>query len=149
MKELQFGQSPFDTLTREELILHCERLYRATKSLHSSLSQAQEFDPENPYFADRDGLGNRAIEKGRQAMAPIEENYSQEDLYRAYERYIDPLIFENTSTTEVAVPWYICHGCKRMVSTPNPTPDLAQHHTGGCQSAYELLTYEYFRRGFK
>nr|UGK55806.1 Hypothetical protein [Pseudomonas aeruginosa] len=43
--ELEWGQTPFDECTREELIQHCARLYSATSALSSAAPDGSRQEP--------------------------------------------------------------------------------------------------------
>jgi hypothetical protein len=61
-RELPWGASPFDALSRDELIRHCQRLYAATDRLTSLARQFREGYGAGPFWIE--GSGGRAIEQG-------------------------------------------------------------------------------------
>ncbi|MHD0644161.1 hypothetical protein ACYPKM_00825 [Pseudomonas aeruginosa] len=105
--DLEWGQTPFDKLSREELLLHCSRLYSATRALQSTLAMLTA-PMKSKDFA------SLSLEKGRQALAKVDEGFSQESIYKAYYRYADDLLFENTPKVMVGEGWVLCPKCQGM-----------------------------------
>ncbi|KWU23394.1 hypothetical protein [Burkholderia cenocepacia] len=117
--ELQWGTTPFDALSPEELRRQCERLYAATESLSSLARQLRAGGESHPFW--RDGLGARAIEEGEQALEAARQGYSSGDIYDSYFRYARDLLFvERNPNIAPGSRWAICSTCKRMAgSTQN------------------------------
>ena len=70
--ELEWGQTPFDECTREELIQHCARLYSAT----SALSSAAQMVQDKSLFWTR-GLGSNGTESALKPYQRRSEPSSQ------------------------------------------------------------------------
>jgi hypothetical protein len=90
---LEFGETPWDNLSKDELLLEVKRLYAATVSLHGSLSMCADMSRGDPYFAERTARGYKALRKGEQALAAARRTYSDEDISRAYFRYAGDALF--------------------------------------------------------
>lgn len=67
-KEIAWGTTPFDNLSREELLLHCKRLYVATEQL-ACQARGAKHDAESDVAYWHDGLGARAVELSQRAVA--------------------------------------------------------------------------------
>ena len=90
---LAFGETPWDNLSKEELLLEVKRLYSAVVSLDSSLTMCASMSRGDPYFHDRKSRGYRALRKGEQALAAARRTYTDEEIARAHIRYVDDLLF--------------------------------------------------------
>ncbi|SAL05959.1 hypothetical protein AWB81_07380 [Caballeronia arationis] len=75
-KKLEWGESPFDNMTREELIRHCQRLYMATQRLHDVADVFRTNHTENPFWVS--GRGARAFEMGQQALGAVTTGFDGE-----------------------------------------------------------------------
>ncbi|HGO9799604.1 TPA: hypothetical protein ACLEB8_004792 [Pseudomonas aeruginosa] len=111
-KELEWGQTPFDECTREELIQHCARLYSATSALSSVAQMVQD---ESLFW--NKGSGAEALEKGRQALERARNGFDAENIHRAYLRYAGDLLFADAPGLEVRTGWVVCPVCEQMAST--------------------------------
>lgn len=90
---LEYGQTPWDDLSKEELLLEVKRLYSATVSLYSSLKMCADMSRGDPYFTDRRSRGYKALSKGEQAMLAAQRSYQPGEVYSCYFRYADDLLF--------------------------------------------------------
>ncbi len=113
--ELDFGQTPFDNLSREELIRHCQRLYAATESLTSAMAVQKCSDELSPFWTT--GTGGRALEQGEQALAAAQQGYDPSVIYRAFFRYARDLLFQDKPPIRIGHGWDVCPECGAMVST--------------------------------
>lgn len=111
-KQLEWGQTPFDECSREELIQHCARLYAATSALSSV---AMMLNDKSVFW--KEGIGGDAIEKGRQALELARNGYTDENIYRAYLRYAGDLLFIDAPGLEVRYGWALCPTCGQMASS--------------------------------
>ncbi|EPQ6932457.1 hypothetical protein ACUVZD_000100 [Pseudomonas aeruginosa] len=111
-KELEWGQTPFDDCTREELIQHCARLYGATSALSSAAQMVQD---KSLFWTQ--GSGAEALEKGRQALECARNGFDAENIYRAYFRYAGDLLFTETVGLQIRTGWVVCPVCEQMAST--------------------------------
>ena len=94
LAELSYGQTPWDGLSRAELLTEVQRLYSATVSLHGALSTVAAMSNDEPYFNLPNGLGGKALEKGKQAIAHAQRGLSNELISRCFFRYADDLLFQ-------------------------------------------------------
>lgn len=110
--ELEWGQTPFDECTREELIQHCARLYSATSALSSAAQMVQD---KSLFWTQ--GSGAEALEKGRQALEVARNGFDADNIYRAYFRYAGDLLFADASGLQLRTGWAVCPVCEQMAST--------------------------------
>jgi hypothetical protein len=111
-KELKWGETPWDNLSREELLLEIKRMYSALVSVKSALSMLS-FPEGLPYFSIR-GTGGRALEKARQVLQPIHEKFEGSAIYSSYFRYADDLLFER-GEYRIGSGWAVCPECGVML----------------------------------
>lgn len=144
---LEWGQTPFDDLSREELLRQCQRLYSATLSLTSTLLQARHGNERSPYWGPG-GSGALALEKGEQALPAARGDFGGETIYRAFFRYADDLLFESKGAMRLGFDWHVCTVCKTMrgssrpedanrVGQPCPSPSYQP-----CSGTLRLLTWD-------
>ena len=116
-RELPWGASPFDALSRDELIRHCQRLYAATDSLTALARQLREGYGAGPYWTE--GSGGRAIEQGEQALNAARQDYREGDIYYSFFRYARDLLFvARPGGPSLGGRWCVCPVCKEMVGSP-------------------------------
>ncbi|PBV09242.1 hypothetical protein CJU35_05135 [Pseudomonas aeruginosa] len=140
-KELEWGQTPFDECTREELIQHCARLYSAT----SALSSAAQTIQDNSLFWTQ-GSGAVAVEKGRQALESARCGFDAENIYRAYLRYAGDLLFVDAPGLEFRNGWVVCPVCEQMASTLgrgcNAGKTCSEILAGDCSGVLRELSWD-------
>lgn len=107
-KELEWGQTPFDNMSRSELLVMVRRMYSAVASLNSVVNQYRHFTP-GPYW-DQENTGGRALTKGTSVLESIHAEHDPDNIYRAYYRYADELLFP-----ELVKEWAVCSSCGSMV----------------------------------
>lgn len=109
--ELQWGQTPFDECSREELVQHCARLYSATTALSSVAKMVQG---NGPYWTR--GSGAVALEKGRQALEKARNGFGDESFHCAYLRYAEDLLFADAPGIGIRSGWVVCPVCDQMAA---------------------------------
>ena len=114
MKELKWGETPWDNKTREELLLEVKRMYSAIISANSCINLWKIHDPESPFWTFPEGTGYSALNKCSQIIGPIEDEYDRENIYRMFYRYADDLLFEGEGFT-----WLICPKCNYLFGGKN------------------------------
>ena len=109
-KELKWGETPFDKMTHEKLLLTSKRMYMALMSLHGQLAMYRvislQNEPNNPYWG-KDGRGYHAMQLAEAALEPLLKEFGDEQTYRSYFRYAECILFPNLDSTR---PWLIRHG---------------------------------------
>lgn len=132
LRRLKWGETPWDSSSREELLREVQRLYAALGSAKSEMSMSRLSVPDHPYWSDR-GSGGRAIAKAVMALerSPAAQ-CDGEDVYRKFFRFAADLLF----TPELGFGWWICDACGTMMGSP---PEGAQRsrecYTPKCNKA--------------
>lgn len=111
-KELAWGETPLDKLTPDEVLLAAKRMYGALISANSCLSMMRSADKNDPYWA-RDGIGGIALAQIKQAMQAVNEGYESGDIFHAYYRYANDLLFDS-SEFKIGSNWVVCDRCPTM-----------------------------------
>lgn len=134
-RHLEWGQTPFDSLSREELLRHCQRLYSATLSLTCVVRMSRHGHEQSLYWGPR-GAGAHALEKGEQALRAAQGEFNGETIYRAFFRYAVDLLFESKGEMRLGFDWHVCPVCKRMTGSSNP--EQAERTGQLCQEPFYL-----------
>jgi hypothetical protein len=113
MKKLKWGQTPWDNLTKEELLREVQRMFSALQSAQSVMRLC-EMNGGGSTFWGPQGTGGTGIEKARQVLDPIFEKYDSENIYRAFFRTADDLLFEQ-GRARIGFGWAVCDKCGCMV----------------------------------
>jgi len=115
-RRLEWGQTPFDELSREELQRQCQRLYAATESLTSVVKMCQAGQEHNLYWMH--GPGGRALEQGEQALEAARQDYHRGDIYDSFFRYACDLLFSRRKPQlRLHKEWVVCPQCAQMVGS--------------------------------
>jgi hypothetical protein len=146
MIELEFGQTPWDNLSRDELLTEVRRMYSAINSLTSALHLVKNTDLISNLFWGVDGTGGKALSKGTQVIDKINKQYSAENLYRAYYRYADDLLFDSDEY-DIGFNWVICPVCGTMLGDrENKINGMRcdEEHSapGTCNGVFRPITFE-------
>lgn len=115
MRELKWGETPWDAMSRDELLREVQRMYAALGSLGNVARMTKHANPDSPYWG-KDGSGGRAIEMERQIAASLSE-YDGEDMYRSFFRYAYDLLFDQSNGYRLGFGWVICPECGQMVGS--------------------------------
>src|SRR5258706_7914258 len=99
MKELSYGETPWDDLSEEELLREVQRMYDAVLSLNSALSLVKGPEPASRFWGK--GTGGNALKKAAMILDPIRQQYDEEQIYRCFFRYAVDLLF----TPELGSSW--------------------------------------------
>jgi hypothetical protein len=144
MPELKYGETPWDKLTRKELLREVQRMYAAIVSMNSVIHLCKRDEVGGFWSIPGDGLsfnngggsGGRVIEMARMILVPLHTKFDSENIYRAYFRYAVDLLF----SPELGFGWTACDGCLNLYGDGpgnkdkmlgNPCPDCARkgkHH---------------------
>lgn len=113
--KLKWGETPWDHLSREDLIREVQRFYSAAIAAQTALKLSSMNDPHSPYWATTNGTGGMALAKIDMALDRSEAaKFDSEDLYRSFFRYAADLLF----TSELGFGWWICDKCGTMLGAP-------------------------------
>lgn len=116
-KILEWGETPWDGMTRGELLREIQRMYSAMRSLYSVVRMHQAGNENHPYFG-KAGVAGNALEKGRQILEPLwgQLKNGEEDMFRCFFRYADDLLFDQRAGyTMIGSGWAICPKCGVML----------------------------------
>lgn len=106
-RDLVWGATPWDDLTREQLVEHLRRLYSAAQAAHGMVAQmaeqAQEIPCATRYWSLL-GAGGRTLRKLREATDRARLGHSSEGLFRSFFRYADDLLF----SPPIGMGWTVC-----------------------------------------
>lgn len=151
---LKWGETPFDSLSREELLRHCQRYYAACESMVSCLAIIKSGDEyhrgkgANPYWGFG-GSGAHALEQGEQALDAARVGIDRESIYRSFFRYARDLLFESKGAMRLGFDWHICPICKVMVGPVGRRGEEAPSIIGqpcdgtrDCKGVYRLITWD-------
>jgi hypothetical protein len=128
-KSLQFGKTPWDGLSHEDLLRETQRMASALIRARSVLQQVCQGREESPYWRP-DGLGGDALARIDQALVRYDEA-GDWGCYRAFFRYADSLLFAAGPMND---PWWICDRCKGMQSPCGPDQAGASTcYRAGCE----------------
>jgi hypothetical protein len=111
-KRLEWGETPFDKLSRDELLRHAQRMYNTVESMYSALRLSSHGRTDG--FWGTEGTGGKAIEKGRQVLEPIHQEWEKEDIYRSFFRYATDLLFAKNEY-RIGAGWGVCPKCGTML----------------------------------
>ena len=131
---LKWGETYFDRMTHEELLLHAKRMYSALQAADGVISQSVEMDKyhgESVYYSKR-GVGGAAHERIQQTLDAItlrSDNY-REDMYRSYFRYATDLLFQYNGYRHVNTGWKVCEQ-GHMTGNDHDSPIDACPHCRG------------------
>ena len=133
-KRLDWGETPWDGLSSEELLRECWKMFAALQSAESIIKQCriqylwhklpsgieqeqvheamESLIKADPYWGH--GMGGRAMEEVRQAMSR-RDAFDSEDIYRSFFRYATDLLFEERDGMEIGFGWDVCPVCGDMI----------------------------------
>lgn len=146
-KKLMYGETPFDKLTREELILHCQRMYEACSSMYSviNLSKINDSYRDNyisPFWTK--GSGAQALEMGKQCLDKVQNGFSTDNIYHAFFRYARDLLFDSPPEFNLGFSWYVCNKCNRMIGADNLLGTTCRF-TKDCDGIYRSIVWSDIR----
>lgn len=111
MKELKWGETPFDSMTRDELLLEVKRMFAAIGAAQTVMALSKNMNENSPFW--KEGTGARAVEMCEQISDRYRE-YHGEEIYRSYYRYATDLLFERRGV-QIGHGWAVCPLCGVML----------------------------------
>ena len=112
-KTLKWGETPFDSLSRDELLLLVKKMYAFVTNGRSCLSIQRAVDPSSAYWG-RSGSGGIAIAMADQIIDSVEAGFDSENVYRSFYRYARDLLFDS-SEFDIGAGWVVCVECGTMI----------------------------------
>lgn len=156
-QELDWGETPWDNLSRDELLREVQRMYQTISELTSVVEMIRVNDlmraglshdseePPNPYWS-KDGVGGKVLEMARQIIDPLNKTYGTSNIYRAFFRYANDLLFESNGFSMIGGNWMICPECGQMIG--NKYEDISglpcsskPFGKKGCQGVFRKLEW--------
>lgn len=138
MKKLKWGETPWEKLDRDELLREVQRLYSAGLSMACCLKMARASDVYSPYWGPR-GSGGRALAKWDTINEPLEKKFGNEEIYRAFYRYADDLLF----SPGLGSNWVICDVCGGMLGNPEKPAKAHVEHCFRCEEDRQFRPIEW------
>ena len=133
MKELEWGETPWDNFSREDLLREVQRMYSAVLSAHSVMILSRE--PSSLFWWSDDGSGRRALAKTQMVLDKVKElGYKDENIYRSFFRYAIDLLF----TPELGFGWAVCDTCDSMIGSGVDTKDMVGEECPFCKNNGKL-----------
>jgi hypothetical protein len=155
MIKLGWGETPFDNLTKDELLRLTQKMYSAIESAHSCLAIIK-ISSDNGLFWGRDGTGGNALEKCEQVIRPIEKEFDSESIYRSFYRYANDLLFDRKNFGIIGSGWVVCPKCLQMVGeTRKPNGERTSNEGKNCSEVMdwtkcdgilEKLDWKFFKK---
>lgn len=146
-KPLAFGETPFHKMTKKQLITVACQMYAALSRTRSQLAISKETDalinPHNTPYWGRSGMGGLALEMAVQALEAALFGYARENVYRAFFRYANDLLFDST-TYEIGSGWMVCTACKTMLGSRHNRRGMAcrEVFNSQCTGVLRPLTWD-------
>lgn len=109
LKELQWGETPWDGLSRDELLREVQRMYAAVVALETTSKLWRCQDEHSPFWG-KHGTGWRGLEHARQILKPLHAAYGAEQIFRSFFRYAGDLLFDG-----LGLEWAVCDKCGQMI----------------------------------
>jgi hypothetical protein len=149
-KSLEWGQTPWDNLSREELLREVWRMYLALRATDTVMAQFQYGHEASPFWSPG-GTGGKAAEMLRQILGPLHEQFSSGEMYDRFFRYAGDLLFDGSTGYRTGHGWAICSVCGAMYAGAGEPPigqSCGSRPMGepGCQGVFRLLQWEDFGR---
>ena len=120
-KSLEFGETPWDDLSREQLLRLVWQYHSSTLSLLSIARQSRLGEEISPYWQPG-GSGWKAIEKAELLMRIAGEDSDEgaENIYRCFFRYVNRWLFPRAKFLQGHDFWWICEKCGEMAAAGQP-----------------------------
>lgn len=131
---LPFGKTPWDDMPRDELLVEMKRFYSALNDSRCALNILRGEEVVG-YWGLR-GTGGTAMAKADEAMAPYED--MAEDLYKAYFRYADDLLFK----APVGFQFGVCLNCKKSFGNYDHDPPRVPGRCTNCGGPMRALCWD-------
>jgi hypothetical protein len=144
---LKYGETPWDDMSREELLIEVWRMAIALNSARSSLKIVMHSDERRDSsimgYWGKEGVGGAAIERATQALHRLDE-LEEEEFYRAFSRNAEDLLFERKGFKLIAFGWVVCDQCGIMIGKGDEAHEwVGQPCQGktGCNGVYRELRW--------
>jgi hypothetical protein len=139
--DLEWGQTPWDRLSREELLREVQRYYAALTETRSALAMQSNFAPAASFWSVI-GSGGFALAMANSVLSRVDaDDQACESAFRSFFRYAYELLFPDVPQR---THWAICDTCGRMVGHPESRAGvLCASATGApCTGTMRAFTWE-------
>ena len=110
---LKFGQTPFDTLTKKDLLFLCKKYYDTINTLHSIVLMHRGRNKDDPYW-NEGGSGRQALLQADECLVEVGTSDERRDaIYRSFYRYASGLLYQHP---ELDRHWMVCDKCSSMMA---------------------------------
>lgn len=130
-RELDFGETPWDDLPREELLRIVQRQFAALQEAQGLIRVSRM--AAHPFWQPS-GSGGKVLAMVEACTRDVEATQEgRERVYRQFFRYAVDLLFADVP--HVGARWMICDGCKLMMARrlDGSTPECVDCGSGGHQ----------------
>jgi hypothetical protein len=139
MKRLKWGETPWDKLSRDELLREVQRMYAAITAARSVLHILRHHDQDSVFW--KAGSGGSSIEECDQVTERVETEFDGEDVYRSFFRFATDLLFEDRGKN-MRANWHVCQ-CGIMTGHTGPgVPVCAGCEAAGCKVPMRPITWD-------
>jgi hypothetical protein len=168
-QRLNWGETPWDNLSREELLRESQKMYAALEAADTVIDQTRH-NRLSPHLSDNDlqagpekireaidrlaaedgywgaGAGGRAREMVRQAMSRA-AGYHREEVSQCFFRYAIDLLFKEPEGLPIGSGWAICPSCGRMLGRDgfgetSAGRQCSEVYPGACDGEFRLLSWD-------
>lgn len=112
-RQMNWGETPFDNLSKDELLRACQMLFSALGSVETVLRMTMCENPDSLFWANN-SVGGATINKAQQALEKFSEGIDKDSIYRQFYRYADDLLFD-CFQARIGNKWVICDRCGRTI----------------------------------
>ena len=107
---MKYGHTPWDDMSKEDLLLEVWRLYKAAESAKSCIELHKVYNPMSGFWSD-EGTGGRALNMIDEAMSTVSKmpDNEREKLWYGFFRNALPLLFECAKKS--GWDWIVCEKC--------------------------------------
>ena len=117
-EKFTWGQTAFDKMSHEELLLIAKKMYQPFLGMKCELRMMQR--QLSGYCRDQ------TLPNAENVLDEIHSITSEENMFRQYFRYANDFLHEYGSSR-----WHFCpkKGCDNLLGTDNGTPECFEHKT--------------------
>ena len=131
--ELNWGETPWDALSKDELLMEVRRMYSTISSCASILEMNKAIGPNSPYWGDS-GTGGMALNKVHEVLSSLPDD---EHMYHNFFRYADDLLFKNPS---IKRNWKAC--ANGHITTPMRPESAADEKCDFCKETLKTMSWD-------
>lgn len=137
--EPKFGDSPWDSLSREELL---REVWRMASALVTARSALYRYADPHPQFELRD----RVLSKINTALDRYDQ-VSDEVCYHSFFRYANDLLFPPEPGPNGSRSWMVCEHCGRMFKEENLGISLDGDPCPRCNHRLRVMDWDDLKKG--